>query len=311
MIQRRIIQGLLVVLFSTGCDIQDTLIVELEDVVVAEVHVQIGGDLLDGNRVMAFLHRTLGNSVPGARVVISRSDNSSVELEETDQEECYPMKKKRQRGTCYLASQKDANVFIPGEYLQLEIELPQGHSLQSATTVPGSFTIKGIEDGSQCLLPRDTPLTIQWSGSSGTWAYVSETLILGLEKGISGSLASDNEVDTLSLFGLSISAQDTTIVFPAEFGIFERFDLDADIAAQLQKGLTPGSRASVKVTAADRNYVNWARGGNFNPSGRVSTPSVSGDGTGVFAATVTRTFETVVNPDSAGAPYGVVACPLF
>ncbi len=308
--RQRTVLSLLLVLASAGCGIQETLIVELEDLVVAEVHVQIGGAFLGGNRVMAFLHRTLGTSVPGARVVITRGGTASVELQEADEDACRQERpKNRTRGTCYLASQQAADEFQPGEQLELTIELTQGRTLRSATTIPGEFTLTGIEDGSRCLLPPDTALTVQWSRSNGTWAYVSETLIVGLESSLSGTVASTNEADSLWLLGLSLSASDTTIVFPREFGIFQRFDLDAEIAAQLQKGLTPGSQASVTVTAANRNYANWARGGNFNPSGRVSIPSVTGDGTGVFGATVTRTFEMVVDPDSLGAAYEVPACP--
>ena len=307
MIRQRTVVSLLLVLASAGCSIQETLIVELEDLVVAEVHVEIGGALLGGNRVMAFLHRTLGTSVPGAGVVITRGGTSSVELQEADQDACY--QDRRTRGTCYVASQEVADKFQPGEQLELTIELSDGRTLRSATTIPGEFTLTGIEDGSRCLLPVDTPLTVQWSRSNDTWAYISETLIVGLENSLSGAVASVNEADSLWLLGLSLSASDTTIVFPTEFGIFQRFDLDAEIAAQLQKGLTPGTQASVTVTAANRNYANWARGGNFNPSGRVSIPSVTGDGTGVFGATVTRTFEMVVDPDSSGAAYELPACP--
>ena len=309
MIRQRTVVSLPLVLALAGCSIQETLIVELEDLVVAEVHVEIGGALLGGNRVMAFLHRTLGTSVPGARVVITRGGTSSVELQEADQDACYQDRNKRTRGTCYVASQQVADGFQPGEQLELTIELSHGRTLRSATTIPGEFTLTGIEDGSRCLLPVDTPLTVQWSSSSDTWAYIGETLIVGLESSLSGTVASANEADSLWLLGLSLSASDTTIVFPTEFGIFQRFDLDAEIAAQLQKGLTPGTQASVTVTAANRNYVNWARGGNFNPSGRVSIPSVTGDGTGVFGASVTRTFEMVVNPDSSGAAYELPACP--
>ena len=307
MIRQRTVVSLLLVLASAGCSIQETLIVELEDLVVAEVHVEIGGALLGGNRVMAFLHRTLGTSVPGAGVVITRGGTSSVELQEADQDACY--QDRRTRGTCYVASQEAADEFQPGEQLELTIELTKGLTLRSATTIPGEFTLAAIEDGSRCLLPVDTPLTVQWSRSNDTWAYISETLIVGLENSLSRDVAVVNEPDSLWLLGLSLSASDTTIVFPTEFGIFQRFDLDAEIAAQLQKGLTPGTQASVTVTAANRNYANWARGGNFNPSGRVSIPSVTGDGTGVFGASVTRTFEMVVNPDSSGAAYELPACP--
>jgi hypothetical protein len=38
------------------------------------------------------------------------------------------------------------------------------------------------------------------------------------------------------------------------------------------------------VAAVDRNWVNSARGGSFNPSGQVHVSTVTGDGVGVFGA---------------------------
>jgi hypothetical protein len=109
------------------------------------------------------------------------------------------------------------------------------------------------------------------------------------------------EDDPLYLLGLAVSAADTTIVFPGEFGAFDRYDLDQGLALALQKGLPAGTDARVVVTAADRNYVNWVRGGNFNPSGVVKIPSLRGDGTGVFATSVSRSFQ-VVAPKAGAAP---------
>ena len=63
----------------------------------------------------------------------------------------------------------------------------------------------------------------------------------------------------------------------------------------------------MSIAAADRNYVNWVRGGNFNPSGQVRVPSVRGDGTGVFAATVVRSLRVFAAPP--GAPYDLPLCP--
>ncbi|NIR36178.1 MAG: hypothetical protein GWN02_08535, partial [Gemmatimonadetes bacterium] len=96
------------------------------------------------------------------------------------------------------------------------------------------------------------------------------------------------EDDPLYLLGLSVSVADTTITFPSEFGVFNRLDLDQDVAVRLQRGLPAGVSAEVTITAVDRNYVNWARGGSFNPSGQVRVPSLRGDGTGVFGSTVGR-----------------------
>jgi hypothetical protein len=110
--------------------------------------------------------------------------------------------------------------------------------------------------------------------------------------------------DPLVLLGLSISREDTTIVFPGEFGVFDRGDLDRDLLAFLQRGLPAGASASVVVTAGDRNYVNWVRGGGFNPSGQVRLPSLSGiGGTGVFGSQVVRRFLLeVVDDPPQGAP---------
>lgn len=102
------------------------------------------------------------------------------------------------------------------------------------------------------------------------------------------------EKDPLLLLGLSISESDTTIVFPSEFGLFDRFDLDRDLALLLQTGLPFGTQAGVIVSAVDRSYVNWVRGGNFNPSGEVRVPSLQGDGTGVFGSIVRRRFDVDV-----------------
>jgi hypothetical protein len=138
---------------------------------------------------------------------------------------------------------------------------------------------------------------------------VNETVIVGIKDAFA-PLGIDVKSDTLELLGLSISASDTTIVFPGEFGIFSRFELDQELATSLQDGLPAGVRAPVMISATDRNYVNWVRGGNFNPSGQVRVPSVRGDGTGVFASSVTRTFEVVVSAASSQGPPSASACPV-
>lgn len=297
-----------------GCSLQEITIVDVEDVVVAEVYVQIGEGFLGGDRVTAFLHRTVGGSgsgfhpVPGAKIVISQDRGPSVELAETAIERCVSSTPEGGTGSCYWMAPAASVGFRPGDHLRLRIDLTSGGVLTSSTIVPGDFAVLGIAEGVQCLLAPSTPFTVRWTGSEGTWAYVNETLILGMKNAFL-PLGIEVESDTLELLGLSISASDTTIVFPGEFGIFTRFDLDQDLATSLQTGLPPGTRAPVTISATDRNYVNWVRGGTFNPSGQVRIPSVSGDGTGVFASTVTRTFEVVVNPAPLGGSVSTPACP--
>ena len=108
--------------------------------------------------------------------------------------------------------------------------------------------------------------------------------------------------DPLLLLGLSISQTDTTIVFPSEFGIFDRADIERDALLELQKGLPLNTDAAVVVAAVDRNYVNWVRGGNFNPSGQVRVPSVHGDGIGFFGSLVRRVFNVEVGEPTAETP---------
>ena len=171
--------------------------------------------------------------------------------------------------------------------------LQDGGVLRAASTAPEAFETLVPAAGGVCSLPPDTPLELRWTRSEGAWAYGSEALVRGLPAALApeGIVVED---DPLYLFGLSVSAADTTVVFPGEFGLFNRFELDQALALRLQVGLPEGTVSDVAVTAADRNYVNWVRGGNFNPSGQVRVPSVEGDGTGVFAVTLTQRFGVAV-----------------
>jgi len=296
-----------------GCELAEVTVVEVEDVVIVEAHVQIGEGLFGTNRVTAFLHRTVGGGgpgfhpVPGASVVISRDDGLVVELAETDLETCVATTPVGGTGTCYGTDPSVALLFEPGDALELVVSLPDGGTLFASSVVPGDYALLGLEEGASCTLPASTPMTVRWTPSAGAWAYVNETSIEGLKEALAPlGIEAD---DPLYLLGLSVSAADTTIVFPGEFGVFHRFDLDQGVSTTLQKGLPAATRARVTISAADRNYVNWVRGGGFNPSGQVRVPSVRGDGTGVFASTVTRTFEVLVNPDASGGSYTAPACP--
>ena len=83
------------------------------------------------------------------------------------------------------------------------------------------------------------------------------------------------------------------------------YNLDHDVAVALQRGLPDSTSALVTVTAVERNWVNWARGGTFNPSGQVRVPSVRGDGTGVFGSALIRAFRVV----SQSQPSALPPCP--
>lgn len=287
-----------------ACELQKITLVTSEDVVVAEVFVQLEEGADGDATVRAFLHRTLSTTgasgqVRGARVTIFRESGSTLELAETVEGDCAETLPVDGDGNCYWAPPQPGR-FQPGEHLELEIALADGGSLRSATTVPGGFSLAGVSPGATCRLDPDTPMELRWSRSREAWAYVNETVL----HGIGPALAAEgiDVDDDLYLLGLSVSAADTTIVFPGEFGVFNRFELDQDLALRLQRGLPSGVAADVSITATDRNYVNWVRGGNFNPSGQVRLPSVRGDGTGVFASVVVRRMHVAVERDPTSVP---------
>lgn len=303
---------LLALLATSACELEKVTLVQSEDVVVAEVYVQ-AFPLRAGNRVAAFLHRTLATQapvslpVPGASVVITRSDGLSLELGEAPLSECVTSTPVEGTGTCYWAAPGFASRIQPGDSLELRIDLPDGGVLRSATVVPGDFVVQTSPHGNSCALAPLTSLEVAWTPSSGAWAYLNETYIAGLRDALAPKGIEVQE-DPLYLLGLSVGAQDTTVVFPKEFGVFDRFSLDQDVALALQDGLPDGTEAAVTITAANRNYVNWIRGGNFNPSGVVRVPSIEGDGTGVFGATVSRDFHIVSNADGTLNGYPLPLC---
>ncbi len=306
--------GLAALVLFAGCELQEQTIVDIEDVVIAEVHVQLGQGIFGRNRAIAFLHRTIGgqgpgySEVPGARVELRRSDGSVFELGPAPVRTCAVTLPVEGTGSCYWLAPSLAGELDPGESLELHITLAEGGVLRSATVVPGDFDLIGVTEGAQCVLAPETPMEVSWTSAQGAWAYINETEITGIRAALAPR-GIEVDTDPLKLLGLSVSSGDTTIVFPGEFGVFNRFELDQGVANALQEGLPAGTQAAVTISAADRNYVNWVRIGNFNPSGQVRAPSVIGDGTGVFAATLTRTFRVLVNPDSTGGSYSAPACP--
>jgi hypothetical protein len=288
------------------CELQEVTVVEVETVLVAEAYAMVGVPSpafgID-NRIWVFLGGTVGGAADAtlddARIEVRRVGGGRVRLRPVPIENCISDRDRMRPGTCYDAG-LDAIGLRPGDELALDIRMPDGRALQGETRVPGDFRLEG--EGPECALPPDTPLEVRWTQSEGAAAYVNETRIDGLDEALA-----PEEIpapDELYLLGLSISASDTTIVFPGEFGVFDRFDLDQALTVRLQRGLPEGAAALVGISAVDENYVNWARGGNFNPSGQVRIPSVRGDGTGVFASMVMRRFAVF----ASSAP-GVPACP--
>lgn len=287
-----------------ACELEEIMVVDVEEVVLAEVYANLAADTV-GNQLLALLHQTLGAQdidaaeadLVAARITVRRpSDGLSITLRNAAITECVEEDRADLPQACFLADSADAVRLGPGDLLTVGVDLVDGGRLDGETRVPGLFQLTGVP--TECRLPPDTLLPLRWTRAEGAWAYVNETAISGLPDALRSEGIIVRE-DPLYLLGLSISDADTTIAFPSEFGVFNRFDLDQDLAVRLQRGLPAGTNAEITVTAVDGNYVNWARGGNFNPSGQVRVPSLRGDGSGVFGSTVGHRLLVTTAPDAA------------
>lgn len=302
------VHGLLAITLclAAGCALIEVTIAEPEDVIVAEVQavVTLAPDTDEPTlTAWALLHRTHWPegtpSLSGTVVEVSAAPGRVVRLEEQDSVElCIagdPLGRDSLEvdlspdAACYRTEVKPAP-FAPGERLSVRIAAPDGRVLAGTSRVPGAFSLLELnqEDG-RCRLDPDTNYRFMWSSAGNVWAYIADARFEGLTDALAPR--GIESPDTLYLLGLSIGREDTTIVFPRDFGVFEFFNADEterEILRELWNGLPEGSSAGVAIAAADRNWVNWARGGNFNPSGMIRIPSVFGDGTGVFATAVRR-----------------------
>ncbi len=295
--RRLALPSLLAVAGAAGCQLRGVTLAEPADVVVAEVVLQAGA-----STQFAWLHRTLGNdslAVPGATVAVTEAGGAVVAFRAASGRVCVDSSAAfapDTSGSCYTA----ALPVVAGAAYSLKVVTADGRVLTGTTTVPGAFQLTrpapGGRSGGGCYLPPGTLLPLAWTRSSGAWVYVSDTRLTHIRRALDPNAPNDRSMD---LQGFSVSASDTTIVFPSEFGIFDRADsADAPILLALQKGLPAGVSATVVVAAADRNYVNWVRRGSFNPSGVVQIPSIRGDGTGVFGSMVPVRFDLTSSPGS-------------
>ncbi|HST61508.1 MAG TPA: DUF4249 family protein [Longimicrobium sp.] len=297
------------VLVLAGCTIADVTVPPSDDRLVIEAVLRT-----DIVRQTILLHRSVREQTSvgetGARVVVTGGGRTITFAETTDP--CYTISADYEEAevavdvACYASPGQDGRWVQPGQTYELRVETARGEVARAITTVPGAFSANGIRTTSRndrvepvCWLPPATPLPLSWTPSPGAWGYLVPLTIFGL----SGTLPpSFNAPDPMELVGVSVSASDTTLVLPGEFGVFDRFDFNQDLLRALQGGLPDETAARVVIAAADRNYINGVRGGNFNPSGQVRVSSIAGDGVGVFGSLTTLTFLIDVGPPSAGFP---------
>ena len=273
----------------SGCALEEVELATPEDVVVAEVILRAGVATQQ-----AWLHRTRsanGDPTVAGAIVEVRGPAGTVTFAAAPDTSCVVPRNDTplgSQGSCYVTS-TNALTVTPGQTYQLTIRVG-ADVLTGTTTVPQDCAIVRPTVGT-CSLPPMSNLEVVWRASPNAWVYAAETNLRNIRAAL-GPHGVTVDRDPLRLFGLSISSADTTLAFPREFGLFDRFDEDlTEALAFMQGGLPAGVIADVSIAAADRYYVNWERGGGFNPSGQVRVPSIRGAGSGVFGSLVPKTFQ--------------------
>ena len=296
---RRLLGALLlgVLPLLQGCVLTDVTTVPGEDVLVVESVLRVGAE-----RQILLLHRSVQDQIvrgeSGATVIVRTAEGREIRFTERrpggypEETICgAPFSPPEQAASCYVSPRSAGEWVEGGETYELEIRTRGGEQLRGRTQVPNPFYWSFVSrplDGQIpfCEIPPGEPWEIAWAPSEGAWSYVADLEIFGLRERLAeaGVLPPDEIPDPLKLFGLAISENDTTLVVPTNFGLFERFDFDQRLLQALQQGFPEGTVALLTLAAADRNYVNGIRGGNFNPSGPVRIGSVVGDGVGTFGS---------------------------
>ncbi|TVP48463.1 MAG: hypothetical protein EA350_03365 [Gemmatimonadales bacterium] len=297
--------GLLSVLILAGCELEEVTILDPPSTLVAEVYLRVNDGVPDA---VALVHRSRGTGNSGnaeAIVELKDAEGRSARFRAVDASSCmegavprsFPL-------ACYRLSGKTAELIQPGARLEVVVTPTSGSVLRGETQVPGDFQLR-VPDPllPTCRLSPGELLDVRWSRARGAWAYVPEVIILGLKEAFA-PLGVEVYPGPVALQGLSVSEADTSVVLPAGFGVFNRFQGDQGLLLALRDGFPPGGvRGRVTVSAWDRNAVNWNRVGGFNPSGAPRSPSLWGEGgTGVVASVVNRSFGFHVGSPDGGTP---------
>ncbi|CAA9308270.1 MAG: hypothetical protein AVDCRST_MAG68-1029 [uncultured Gemmatimonadetes bacterium] len=314
--------ALLLPALLAGCELTEVTIEPGEEVVAVEAVLRTDTDIQG-----IILHSSLDGrdvrGVTGAHVTVTGNGRTFVfEEEGTD---CYHFSATyfRERpgsvnATCYQSLREDGFWLTAGQEYRLRVDLPDGRVIQGRTRVPGTFALTGLpfvrtqrmRGVAECAVPPGTLQRLSWSRADSAWSYIAPIRIFGIR----AALARDSVVaeipDPLELVGLAISEEDTDIILPSEFGVFDRFQYDSEALAALQQGFPEGVLVELMVAAADRNYVNAVRGGRFNPSGPVRISSVAGDGVGVFGSLVPLYVRMRVLRRETARLFGIPICPI-
>jgi hypothetical protein len=276
------------------------------DVVVVEAVLRAGA-----RQQYLLLHRSMdGRTIrgePGAAVTVFRQAGPPIEFTESHLLDCLTLAPQHWsledvvvEASCYVSRLAAGRFVHPGQEYELLVETERGERLRGRTRVPGAFgfrspavTLNTLSLTAHCALPT-YPFTMSWSQSEGAWSYLTSLHLARWSDAL--QLENISVPDPIELTGVSVSAADTSFLFPENLGLFQRGDFDQRLFLLLQRGLPPGADATMAILAGDRNYTNAIRGGRFNPSGNVRSSSVVGDGVGVFGSIVPIVIRSTHSP---------------
>jgi hypothetical protein len=290
--------GLLCACLAAGCEVAEVTTAPGENVVVVEAVLRT-----DIAAQQVLLHRTVDGTraggVNGAHVTITGAAGDVHTL--VPGTGCFyidPLYALSDTldfsGSCYVTAGGDVGWVKASQTYDLRVETAEGEVIQGRTTVPGPYQVPSLRPGPPgffCSLAPNSTLELLWTKSEGAWSYVADLSITGL-----GGLAGQglHIPDPMLVRGVSVSQADTTLVLPAEFGVFERLQYDSDLLVAIRDGFPEGAALDLVLASADRNWVNSVRGTGFNPSGLTRISTVVGDGVGVFGSlNVKRAFIVV------------------
>lgn len=291
-------------LVVTGCAAFTLAACELQEVAIAEADpfVVVESLLSPGRRAVAAIHGSAGSGAlldEDANVELVASD-TTIPFVRVETDAClaagYSFDEADFPGGLACYAQPLADSLAPDTWLvqagalyRLSVRMPDGSELDGATRVPERVVIaNGAGASVACYLEPWTQIVLRWNSATGAAAYILDLTVHGLGEALAAEGIEADIDEPLALRGLAIGEADTTIVLPAEIGVFDRFGLDPAAALALQRGLPPHVRFEVVLAAVDENFVDWVRGGDFNPSGPLRTPSLFGDaGTGLFGSMTT------------------------
>lgn len=291
--------ALLCACLAAGCEVAEVTTAPGENVVVVEAVLRTD---LAVQRVL--LHRTVDGtqvgSVSGAKVTITGAAGDAHTLvpgvgcsyidplyAQSDTLDFH--------GSCYVTAAGDVGWVHASQTYDLRVQTAQGEVIEGRTTVPGPYQVPSLRPGPLpgffCSIAPGSTLELLWTQSKGAWSYVADLSITRLE-GLAGQGL--HIPDPMLIRGVSVSQADTTLVLPAEFGVFERLQYDNDLLVAIRDGFPEGAQLDLVLASADRNWVNSVRGTGFNPSGLMRISTVVGDGVGVFGSlNVKRAFVVV------------------